>query len=37
MMENNNFKKMGEKAKIFAENFSWDKQIKKYIDLIKQN
>jgi phosphatidylinositol alpha-1,6-mannosyltransferase len=34
IMENNNYKIMGEKAKLFSEQFSWDLQIKKYLDLI---
>jgi phosphatidylinositol alpha-1,6-mannosyltransferase len=34
IMENNNYKLMGEKAKLFSEQFSWDLQIKKYLDLI---
>jgi len=34
MMEYNNYKRMGKKDKIFSEQFSWDLQIKKYLDLI---
>ena len=34
-MENDKFKSMGDKAKKFSEEFFWDKQIKKYLDLIQ--
>ena len=36
-MENNNYKNFGDNAKIFAKQFAWENQIKKYIDLIKKN
>jgi len=35
IMENNKFESMGDKAKKFSEEFFWDKQIKKYLDLIQ--
>jgi len=34
-MENDNFKSMGEKARNFSEEFLWEKQIQKYLELIK--
>ena len=37
IMENNNYKNFGDNAKIFAKQFAWENQIKKYIDLIKKN
>lgn len=37
IMENNNYKVFGDNAKIFAKQFAWENQIKKYIDLIKKN
>ncbi len=37
MMENENYKIMGDNAKKFSKNFLWDTQIKKYLDLIKIN
>ena len=35
IMENDNFKSMGEKARNFSEEFLWEKQIQKYLELIK--
>lgn len=32
--ENKNYEKLGTNAKVFSENFSWENQIKKYIELI---
>ena len=34
ILENNNYKKLGEHALKFSKGFSWDKIIKKYIELI---
>ena len=34
ILENNNYKKLGEQALKFSKGFSWDKIIKKYIELI---
>ena len=34
ILENNNYKKLGLNALEFSKNFSWDKIIKKYIELI---
>ena len=36
IMDNDNYKSMGNKAKQYSENFLWKTQIKKYLDLIKQ-
>jgi len=36
IMDNDNYKSMGKKAKQYSENFFWKTQIKKYLDLIKQ-
>lgn len=36
MFTNDKFKIMGEKAKQFSEKFSWDNQIKKYLNLLEE-
>ena len=36
IMENNNYKVFGDNAKNFSKQFSWENQIKKYIDLIEK-